>query len=91
MPPRQSLWWGWQYPSAQLVIVDDRISLIPIPDLDIEISRTSTIHDEAHAVMEHGLDLLSHRVQAYHVASVMYSTLGFRYEDAAVHHGNLYA
>ena len=45
----------------------------------------------AHLVIEHALDLPSHRVQAYHVVSVVYSTLWFRYEDTAVRRDDVHA
>lgn len=42
-------------------------------------------------VTEHALDLPSHRVQAYHVVSVVYSTLWFGYEDTAVRRDDVHA
>jgi len=48
-----------------------------------------SIHDGAHPVIELGLHLLSHRIQAYHVISLVRSTLWFRYEDTPVQHGDL--
>lgn len=58
---------------------------------DVDHLPSRRVQEGAHLVTEHALDLPSHRVQAYHVVSVVYSTLWFGYEDTAVRRDDVHA
>jgi hypothetical protein len=58
---------------------------------DVHHLPSRRVQERAHLVNEHALDLPSHRVQVYHVVSVIDSTLWSRCEDTAVYHGDLHA